>query len=125
MSIENVSRRGVLKGVIGTGAFGLALPYAPPLFSHHPAPDAQTEADRAPRHPNIFMGIHTDAIVHIVMHRSEMGTAISIDIPMFVSEELDAEWNRMKNDQAICDKRYGDQNCYWSHYVRNFSASMR
>src|SRR5882672_6108047 len=124
-SIENVSRRGFLKGVIGTGAFVLALRYAPPIFSHHPAPDGQTEADRAPLHPNVFVGIDTDGTVQIVAHRSEMGTAIRTSLPLVVADELDADWKRVKIDQAIGDPRYGDQNTDGSHSIRSFYDVMR
>src|SRR6267378_2570991 len=123
--IENASRRGFLKGVIGTGAFVLAVRYAPPIFSRHASPDGQTEADRAPLHPNVFVGIETDGTVHIVAHRSEMGTAIRTTLPLVVADELDADWNRVKIDQAIGDKRYGDQNTDGSHSIRSFFDTMR
>src|SRR5580700_11853109 len=124
-NIENVSRRGFLKGFVGTGAFVLAIRYVPPIFAGAPAPDGQTEADRAPFHPNIFVGIETDGTVHIVAHRSEMGTAIRTTLPLVVADELDADWNRVKIDQAIGDKRYGDQNTDGSHSVRSFFDTMR
>src|SRR5246127_2124059 len=124
-NIENVSRRGFLKGVVSTGAFVLAVRYVPPLFSRQPAPDGQTEADRAPLHPNVFVGIETDGTVHIVAHRSEMGTAIRTTLPLVVADELDADWNRVKIDQAIGDKRYGDQNTDGSHSIRSFFDTMR
>src|SRR5260370_23831849 len=124
-SIENASRRGFLKGVIGTGAFVLALRYAPAIFSHHAPPDGQTEADRAPLHPDVFVGIETDGTVHIVPHRSEMGSAIRTTLPLVVADELDADWNRVKIDQAIGDKRYGDQNTDGSHSIRSFFDTMR
>jgi isoquinoline 1-oxidoreductase beta subunit len=71
-NIENVSRRGFLKGVVGTSAFVLAVRYVPPILAGEAAPDGQTEADRATLHPNVLVGIETDGTVHIVAHRSEM-----------------------------------------------------
>ena len=124
-NIENVSRRGFLKGVVGTGAFVLAVRYVPPIFVDRPAPDGQTEADRAPFRPNVFVGIETDGTVHIVAHRSEMGTAIRTTLPLVVADELDADWNRVRIDQAIGDKRYGDQNTDGSHSIRSFFDTMR
>jgi len=123
--IENVSRRRFLTGIVGAGAFVLAVRYAPPIFGGRPAADGQTEADRAPFHPNVFVGIETDGTVHIVAHRSEMGTAIRTTLPLVVADELDADWNRVKIDQAIGDKRYGDQNTDGSHSVRSFFDTMR
>ena len=124
-NIENVSRRGFLKGVVGTGAFVLAVRYVPPIFVDQPASDGQTEADRAPFRPNVFVGIETDGTVHIVAHRSEMGTAIRTTLPLVVADELDADWNRVRIDQAIGDKRYGDQNTDGSHSIRSFFDTMR
>jgi len=123
--IENVSRRGFLKGVVGAGAFVLAVRYAPRIIADKPAPDGQTEADRAPFHPNIFVGIETDGTVHIVAHRSEMGTAIRTTLPLVVADEMDANWTRVTIDQAIGDKRYGDQNTDGSHSIRSFFDTMR
>src|SRR6202795_396163 len=123
--IQNVSRRGFLKGVVGTGAFVLAVRYVPRIFADHTAPDGQTEADRAPFHPNVFLGIEADGTVHIVAARSEMGTAIRTTLPLIVADEMDADWNRVKIDQAIGDKRYGDQNTDGSHSIRSFFDTMR
>jgi isoquinoline 1-oxidoreductase beta subunit len=124
-NIENVSRRGFLKGMVGTGAFVLAVRYVPPILGDQPAPDGQTDADRAQLHPNAFVGIETDGTVFIVAHRSEMGTVIRTTLPMVVADELDADWNRVKIDQAIGDRRYGDQNTDGSHSVRSFFDVMR
>jgi len=124
-NIENVSRRGFLKGVAGTGAFVLAARFVPPIFAGSAAPDGQTEADGAPLHPNVFVGIETDGTVHIVAHRSEMGTAIRTTLPLVVADELDADWSRVKIDQAIGDRRYGDQNTDGSHSIRSFFDTMR
>jgi isoquinoline 1-oxidoreductase subunit beta len=123
--IENVSRRGFLKGVAGAGLFVLAIRYVPAALAGQPGPDGQTDADRAPLHPNAFVGIEADGTVHIVAHRSEMGTVIRTTLPMVVADELDADWKRVKIDQAIGDRRYGDQNTDGSHSVRSFFDTMR
>src|ERR1700691_2045962 len=123
--IENVSRRRFLTGVFGTGAFILAVRYIPPVFAQGPAGDGQTDADRAALHPNVFVGIQPDGTVYIVAHRSEMGTVIRTSLPFVVADELDADWKRVKIDQAIGDKRYGDQNTDGSQSVRRFYDVMR
>jgi isoquinoline 1-oxidoreductase beta subunit len=122
--IQNVSRRGFLKGIAGTGALVLAARYGA-LAMDVTAGDGQTDVDRAPFHPNLFLGIETDGTVHIVAHRSEMGTAIRTSLPMVVAEELDADWKRVIIDQAIGDPRYGDQNTDGSHSIRSFFDTMR
>jgi isoquinoline 1-oxidoreductase beta subunit len=125
--IENVSRRRFLKGVFGTGAFVLAVRFLPPVLGQTsaPPPGDQTEADTAALHPNLFVGIQPDGTVYIVAHRSEMGTVIRTSLPMVLADELDADWKRVKIDQAIGDKRYGDQNTDGSHSIRSFFDSMR
>ena len=123
--IENVSRRRFLKGVFGAGAFVLAVRYMPPTWAEGAAVDGQTDADRAALHPNLFVGIQPDGTVYIVAHRSEMGTAIRTSLPMVLADELDADWKRVKIDQAIGDKRYGDQNTDGSHSIRSFFDTMR
>jgi isoquinoline 1-oxidoreductase beta subunit len=123
--IENVSRRRFIKGVFGTGALILAVRYVPPVFAQGQATDGQSDADRATLHPNIFVGIQQDGTVYIVAHRSEMGTVIRTSLPLVLADELDADWKRVKIDQAIGDKRYGDQNTDGSHSIRSFFDTMR
>src|SRR5208337_5355479 len=62
---------------------------------------------------------------YIVAHRSEMGTAIRTSLPLVVAEEMDADWKRVKIEQAIGDPRYGDQNTDGSHSIRSFFDTMR
>jgi isoquinoline 1-oxidoreductase beta subunit len=123
--IENVSRRRFLKGAFGAGALILAVRYVPPIFAQGQPADWQSEADRATFHPNLFVGIQQDGTVYIVAHRSEMGTVIRTSLPLVLADELDADWKRVKIDQAIGDKRYGDQNTDGSQSVRRFFATMR
>src|SRR5437016_4845897 len=124
-SITNVSRRGFLKGLAGAGALVLGTYYLPKVLRHDDDASGRTDADRATLHPNAFVGIDTDGAVYIVAHRSEMGTVIRTTLPMVVADELDADWKRVKIDQAIGDPRYGDQNTDGSHSVRSFFDVMR
>jgi isoquinoline 1-oxidoreductase subunit beta len=123
--IQNVSRRRFLKGAFGAGALILAVRYLPPMLMHGHAAGGQTDADRATLHPNLFVGIQQDGTVYIVAHRSEMGTNIRTSLPLVLADELDADWKRVKIDQAIGDKRYGDQNTDGSHSIRSFFDTLR
>ena len=123
--IENVSRRRFLKGAFGAGALILAVRYIPPMLRHGNPTDGQTDADRATLHPNLFVGIQRDGTVYIVAHRSEMGTVIRTSLPLVLADELDADFKRVKIDQAIGDQRYGDQNTDGSHSIRSFFDTMR
>jgi isoquinoline 1-oxidoreductase subunit beta len=123
-AIENVSRRSFLKGLVSVGALVLSARYYPELVWAEGLPK-DTQADLATLHPNVFVGIDTDGTVYIVAHRSEMGTGIRTSLPLVVADELDADWKRVKIDQAIGDPRYGDQNTDGSHSIRSFYDVMR
>src|SRR6202158_1539437 len=124
-TIENVSRRRFLTGgVIAAGALVLGVRYSPKRSSGDKLPH-DTNADRATLHPSDYLGINPDGTVWIVAARSEMGTTSRTTLPLIVADELDADWNRVKIEQAIGDKRYGDQNTDGSHSIRSFYDAMR
>ena len=124
-SIENVSRRKFLTGgVIAAGALVLGVRYYPKLLSGATLPH-NTNADRAKLNPSVYLGIDPDGTVWIVASRSEMGTTSRTTLPLVVADELDADWNRVKIEQAIGDKRYGDQFTDGSHSIRSFYDAMR
>jgi isoquinoline 1-oxidoreductase subunit beta len=123
--ILNVSRRGFLKTVVSSGALVLGVHFLPDsLWAQGISADG-THADRASLHPSAFVGIDSDGTVYIVAHRSEMGTGIRTSLPMVVADELDAEWTRVRLEQAIGDPRYGGQDTDGSHSVRDFFDVMR
>jgi isoquinoline 1-oxidoreductase beta subunit len=124
-TIENVSRRGFLKGLSAAGALVVGAYYAPRILHRYESDDVRTDADNATLHPDMFVGVETDGTVWIVAHRSEMGTVIRTTLPLVVADELDADWKRVKIDQAIGDPRYGDQNTDGSHSVRSFFDVVR
>jgi isoquinoline 1-oxidoreductase beta subunit len=124
-SIENVSRRKFLTGgVVVAGALVLGVRYYPKLLSGATLP-RNTNADHAKLNPSVYLGIDPDGTVWIVASRSEMGTTSRTTLPLIVADELDADWNRVKIEQAIGDARYGDQNTDGSHSIRSFYDGMR
>ena len=123
--VINVSRRGFLVGLAGAGALILGAQTVPKLLWAKKAGNGSTHADEATLHPNVFVGIDTDGTVYVVAHRSEMGTVIRTSLPLVVADELDADWKRVKIEQAIGDARYGDQNTDGSHSIRSFLEVMR
>ena len=123
-NILNVSRRGFLQGMVSTGALILSVRLVPDfLWAAETA--TGTHADHAILHPSAFVGIDTDGTVYIVAHRSEMGTSSRTSVPLILADELDADWKRVKLEQAIGDPRYGDQDTDGSHSVRSFYDGMR
>jgi isoquinoline 1-oxidoreductase beta subunit len=123
-SILNVSRRGFLQGIVSTGALVLSVRLIPEVLWAADT-SAGSHADRAILHPSVFVGIDTDGTVYLVAHRSEMGTSSRTSVPLILADELDADWKRVKLEQAIGDARYGDQDTDGSHSVRDGFVTMR
>jgi isoquinoline 1-oxidoreductase beta subunit len=123
--IENVSRRRFLAGgVVAAGALVLGVRFSRKRLPGEKLPYA-TNADHAKLHPSVYLGIDPDGTVWIVASRSEMGTTSRTTLPLIIADELDADWKRVKIEQAIGDKRYGDQNTDGSHSIRSFYDAMR
>jgi isoquinoline 1-oxidoreductase subunit beta len=117
--IENVSRRGFMQGALASGVFILSARFVPePLWA------AEGEAPAA-FDPTVWMSIASDGTVTIVAHRSEMGCGSRTALPLVVTDELDADWSRVKIEQAIGDPKYGDQDTDGSHSVRSSFDLMR
>jgi len=123
-AIQNVSRRGFLRGAASAGAFVLAVRFLPESLHAEGLP-GNAAVDRAVLNPSMYVGIDTDGTVHIIAHRSEMGTTSRTSVPMILADELDADWKRVKLEQAIGDPRYGSQNTDGSHSIREFFEPMR
>src|SRR5712672_486803 len=93
ISIENVSRRGFLKGVVGAGAFVIGVRLMPmDLLASGDVGgvDPATSMGKAPLHPSVYVAIDTDGTAYIVAHRSEMGNGVRTALPRIVADELDA-----------------------------------
>lgn len=75
--------------------------------------------------PDFFVSISPDGTVTCLAHRSEMGTGIRTGLPRVVADELEADWDRVVIQQAIGDKRLGDQNTDGSNSIRFFFDRMR
>ncbi len=127
ISIENVSRRGFLKGVVSTGAFVLGVRLVPLdlLASGDVAVDPAGPMNKAALHPSVYVAVDTDGTAYIVAHRSEMGNGVRTALPRIVADELDADWARVKVVQATGDEKYGDQDTDGSHSVVSFFVPLR
>jgi len=121
-TIENVSRRGFLKG-LGIGSTALVLGVNFPTLSLMPKAFAGKAASKF--EPNVYVHINADSTVGIVVHRSEMGQGIRTSIPMIVADELEADWQKIEVIQGLGDKKYGSQNTDGSRSVRNFYQPLR
>src|SRR5215813_3541443 len=100
-TIENVSRRGFLKGVLATGGLVVAAEFVPAraaLAAY--ATGAAKMTGGVVSDPHVFISIDPSGLVTIVAHRAEMGTGSKTSLPMVVADELEADWARVKVVQS-------------------------
>src|SRR5882762_5459803 len=126
IGVEDVGRRGFLKGMLGAGAFVLSVRLMPTEALAAGVPEETTAGRlKGPLSPNVWLAIDTDGLVYIIAHRSEMGSGSRTAVPRIAAEELDADWKRVKLVQATGDEKYGDQDTDGSHSVRGSFDAMR
>lgn len=113
--VQRVDRRGFLKYTFGAGAL---------ILGTHVESWA-SDADKAALSPSVYLGLQPDGSVIIVAHRSEMGTGSRSVLPMVVADELEADWKRVRVEQAIGDEKYGSQNTDGSCSIRDFVEAMK
>jgi isoquinoline 1-oxidoreductase subunit beta len=123
--IANVSRREFLLGATA-GAFVLAV--ALPRSARADA--VRYGADAMPHgtvdDPRVFVALAADGTVTILCHRAEMGQGVRSSLPMVVADELEADWSRVKVEQAWGDEtRFGNQDTDGSRSMRHFFEPMR
>jgi len=101
--IINLSRRDFLKaGVAGGGlVLGLYLP-----LSRRLAVAATESAEQFSLTPLVHIG--ADGSVTIVVGQSEMGQGIATSVPMIIADELEADWSKVRFQQAPADPAFGD-----------------
>jgi isoquinoline 1-oxidoreductase beta subunit len=77
--------------------------------------------------PNVFVAIDRDNEITIIVARSEIGQGVRTSLPMLVAEELDADWSKIRIEQAAFVDRnaYGDQYAGGSQSVRNGWRTLR
>ena len=123
--IEFVARRTFLTQMVSASAFVLGARAG--TFDYLGATTAEmvSNADSAAWNPNVYLGIEPDGKIILIMHRSEMGTGSRSVLPVVMAEELGADWNRVKLEQAIGDPKYGSQNTDGSCSIRDFYDVFR
>ena len=112
--IRKIERRDFVKlGLVGSsGLFlGIELPWARQRMAAATAGAFQ---------PNVFLRIAPDDIVTIWCAKSDMGQGVRTGLPMIVAEELDADWSRIRVEQADAHpSAYGRMMTVGSSSVRN------
>lgn len=64
--------------------------------------------EAAPFEPNVYLRIGGDDVVTLWVTRQEMGQGVRTVLPMLLAEELDAEWSRVRLEQAMPGGRFKD-----------------
>ncbi|MGY4186139.1 CO/xanthine dehydrogenase Mo-binding subunit [Bradyrhizobium sp. USDA 4459] len=125
LKVEKISRRSILKGLGVTGGFVLSAPVmSRQAFAY------ETGAGKMPHgvvvDPRVFVAVAPDGTVTILAHRSEMGTGVRTSLPLIVAEEMEAEWSKVKVEQAHGDEvKYGNQDTDGSRSTRHYLIPMR
>jgi isoquinoline 1-oxidoreductase beta subunit len=126
--IENLSRRGLLKGVAAGSGLVLAARFLPAgsAWADEPKVGAAGMPHGTVNDPRVFVSIASDGTVSIVCHRAEMGQGVRTGIPLIVAEELEADWQQVEVVQATGnEERYGNQDTDGSRSTRHFMKPMR
>lgn len=99
-----ISRRSFLQmSAVAGGGFLLGL-YERPWLR------AQAQGGPPPLAPQAFIRIAPDGMVTIMARGPEIGQGVRTMLPMLVAEELDADWNQVRVEQADLDEaKYGPQ----------------
>jgi isoquinoline 1-oxidoreductase subunit beta len=127
LTITNVSRRGMLKGVVAAGGLVIAAQIPGMRAALAYATGAEQMPNGIKTDPHIFLSIARDGTVTIVAARAEMGTgAARTSLPMILADELDADWRRVRIVQGEGDEnKYGNQDTDGSRSVRHWIQPMR
>src|SRR5262249_22041762 len=103
-----VSRRSFLK-LAGVAGGGLVIGFSRrPRFARANAEESAHTADEFA--PNAFLRVSPDGSIVIYSKGPEIGQGIKTAFAMIVAEELDADWSRVRVEQARIDPAvYGRQ----------------
>lgn len=116
-----ITRREFIKTTAAVGG-GLILGfYLPPRLRAF----AATEATGKPFQPNAWLRISPDNGVTVMIIKSEMGQGVLTSLPMIVAEELDADWKKVRFEQAPVTPAYGNQSTGGSSSVRGSWNTLR
>jgi len=125
-AIVNLSRRGFLKAGVTAGGgllLGFHVPGSRRVVAAN-APSAQATL-------NSWIRIARDGTVTIIVGQSEMGQGVMTSIPMIIADELEAEWAKVRIEQAPAHPAYGDpmrggeQSTNGSRSIRNMLTLWR
>lgn len=118
-SLDGLTRRSFLKVMGGVGAsFALGCFPSP---SRADAKDAGKIFE-----PSAFVKIDPDGTVTVTVSKSDMGQGVRTTFAMIVAEELDADWSKVRVNQAPANSQlYGGQGTGGSSSTRSMYGNLR
>ena len=127
MKVLNVSRRAFLGTVAVSGlVLAVGLPRLRPAGKEAKKYGADSMPNGWVDNPLVFVAIAEDGTVTITCHRQEMGQGVRTSLQMVVADELEADWARVRVQQASGDQgRFGNQDTDGSRSMRHFFEPMR
>jgi isoquinoline 1-oxidoreductase beta subunit len=124
-----ITRRTFLAGLGAGLVIGVRFSDADePSGKAGPPPRASSQAQENATQglaPNVLVHIALDGTTTIICTRSEMGQGVRSSIPVLIADELGADPARIVVQQAVGDKKYGDQNTDGSSSIRKFYDHLR
>ena len=119
MATTTLNRRDFIRvsSMAGGLLIGIALPACGARRS-----GAQQQSSQE---PSLFVQIGPDDSITITIAKSEMGQGVRTSLAMLVAEELDADWDRVRLQQASYDPRYPPMGTGGSGSVRENWTRLR
>jgi isoquinoline 1-oxidoreductase beta subunit len=75
--------------------------------------------------PNAWLRVDPNGDVTVLINRSEMGQGVRTSLPMLVAEELEADWTRVRFEQAVPAQKYGNMSTGGSQSIRRGWEPLR
>ena len=113
-----LNRRSFLQmSALTGGGLALRLFDSPFLSAQGPA--------RADLSPHAFISIATDGTITLIARAPEIGQGVKTMLPMMIAEELDADWSKVRVEQADLEDHFGGQSAGGSTSTQSNYLPMR